>query len=155
MVLGWFMSQSARAAVVSSRVRERLDEVTAADLMALDPLTMPPTLTALDAHEHWFVPHGTPFFAVVDSDGRYRGTLRADRVSDALASGQPVLPVGELLDGPDDARVSPETGLELLMQTAAMRAIGAVMVVDDADRLQGVVTAEQVRRALASAIPTR
>jgi CBS domain-containing protein len=29
------------------------------------------------------------------------------------------------------------------------------MVVDDADRLQGVVTAEQVRRALASAIPSR
>jgi Zn-dependent protease/CBS domain-containing protein len=158
MVLGWFMSQSARAAVVSSRVRERLDDVTAADLMAPDPLTMPPTLTALDAHEQWFVPHGSPFFAVVDADGRYRGTLRADRVAGALASGQPVLPVSELLDDPDghdDARVAPETGLEHLLQTPAMRAIGAVMVVDDADRLQGVVTAEQVRRALVSAVPGR
>ncbi|MCW2958066.1 MAG: site-2 protease family protein [Solirubrobacterales bacterium] len=158
MVLGWFMSQSARAAVISSRVRERLDEVTAGDLMSPDPLTMPPTLSARDAHEQWFTPHGSPFFAVVDADGRYRGTLRADRVAGALASGQPVLPVSELLDDPDghdDARVTADTGLELLLQTPAMRAIGAVMVVDDADRLQGVVTAEQVRRALASAIPSR
>jgi Zn-dependent protease/CBS domain-containing protein len=157
-VLGWFMSQSARAAVVSSRVRERLDEVTAGDLMAPDPLTMLPTVTARDAHDQWFVPHGAPFFAVVDAEGRYRGVLRADRVAGALAAGQPVLLVEELLDDPDghdDARVTADTGLEHLLQTPAMRAIGAVMVVDERDRLQGVVTAEQVRRALASALPTR
>ncbi|MCW3000288.1 MAG: site-2 protease family protein [Solirubrobacterales bacterium] len=158
MVLGWFMSQSAKAAVVSSRVRERLDGVTAADLMSPAPMTMPPTLTALDAQEQWFTPHGAPFFAVVAPGGRYLGVLRADRVAGALAAGQPILPVTELLDDPDgqdDARVTPDTGLELLLQTPAMRVIGAVMVVDDAGRLQGVVTAEQVRRALAAVIPGR
>jgi Zn-dependent protease/CBS domain-containing protein len=158
MVLGWFMSQSAKAAVVSSRVRERLDGVTAADLMSPDPMTMPPTVTVLEAQEHWFTPHGFAFVAVASGDGRYLGTLRADRVAGALADGQPVLPVQDLLDDPDghdDARVTPETGLELLLQIPAMRVIGAVMVVDDADRLQGVVTAEQVRRALAAVIPGR
>ncbi len=153
LFLGWFMSQSAKAAVVGSQVRERLEGVTAADLMAPDPLTMPPTITALDAQEQWFTPHATPFFAVVAGDGRYCGLLRADRVAGALAAGQPVLPVSDLLDAPDghdEARVAPEAALEQLLQTAAMQTVGAVMVVDAADRLQGVVTAEQVRKALAA-----
>jgi hypothetical protein len=70
----------------------------------------------------------------------------------------PVLPVRELLGlpgGHDDARVTPDTDLELLLQAPALRALGAVMVVDAQDRLQGVVTAEQVGRALASAAPGR
>lgn len=158
IVLGWFMSQSAKAAVISSNVRERLEGVTAADIMSPDPLTMPPTVTVLDAHEHWFSEHGFPFVVVATGDGRYLGTLRADRVAGALADGQPVLPVSELLDDPDghdDARVTPEADLELLLQSPALRAIGAVMVVDESDRLRGVVTAEQVRRALAAAVPGR
>lgn len=151
--LGFFMSQSAKAAVVSSKVRERLEGVTASDLMAADPLTMPPTVAAQDAQEQWFAPHDTPFFAVVSEDGRYCGLLRADRVADAVDAGRPILPVGELLDSPDghdDARVAPDAALEQLLQTAAMQTVGAVMVVDAADRLQGVVTADQVRRALAA-----
>ena len=153
MVLGFFMAQSARAAVVGARVRERLDGVTAADLMSTDPLTIPPTLTVLEAQEQWFAPHDAPFFAVVAADGGYLGVLRAERVSRALSAGQPILLVSELLDDPDGqdaARVAPDTGLELLLQTPAMRAMGAVMVVDGSGRLQGVVSAEQVQRALVS-----
>lgn len=158
VVLGWFMLQSARAAVISSGVRERLEGLTAADIMAPDPLTMPPEVTVRDAQEHWFGAHGLPFICVVAADGRYLGTLRADRVATALADGQPVLPVAELLDppgGPDDARVTPDTDLEALLQTPSLRQIGVVMVVDAQDRLQGVVTAEQVGRALAAAAPGR
>lgn len=158
VVLGWFMSQSAKAAVISSNVRERLEGVTAADIMSPDPVTMPPEVTVRDAQEHWFGAHGLPFICVVEGDGRYLGTLRADRVATALSDGQPVLPVRELLGvhgSHDDARVSPEADLELLLQTPALRALGAVMVVDAQDRLQGVVTAEQIGRALAAAAPGR
>jgi Zn-dependent protease len=158
VVIGFFMSQSARAAVVSSNVRERLEGLTAEDLMSPDPVTMPPTVTAIEAQERYFDVYKTPFVVVVSPENRYLGTLRADRVAGALSDGQPVLPVVELLDDPnghDDARVAPEAGLELLLQVPALRAIGAVMVVDDAGRLRGVVTAEQVRRALAAAVPGR
>ncbi|WP_354698696.1 hypothetical protein DSM112329_04387 [Paraconexibacter sp. AEG42_29] len=154
LVLGFFMSQSAKAAVVSSNVRERLEGLTAEDLMAPDPLTMGPETTVLEAHERYFTPHRSPFFCVVAPDGRYLGTLAADRVAGALADGQPILPVLELLDDPDGgrdgARVAPEVGLEELLQIPALRDLGAVMVVDASDRLRGVVTAEQVRRALAA-----
>lgn len=156
-VLGWFMSQSARAAVISSNVRETLEGVTAADIMSPDPLTMPPSTTVIDAQDRFFSVYETPFFVVAEA-GRYLGTLRAERVAGALADGQPILPVVDLLDDPDghdEARVAPETGLELLLQAPALRAIGAVMVVDDAGLLRGVVTTEQVRRALAAAVPAR
>ncbi|MCW3040250.1 MAG: site-2 protease family protein [Solirubrobacterales bacterium] len=158
MVLGWFMAQSARAAVVGSNVRETLEGVTAADIMAPDPLTMPPTVSALEAQEQWFSRFDSPFIVVAEPDGRYLGTLTAARVAGALADGRPVLPVRELLDDPDGhdaARVAPGLGLEHLLQVPALRAVGAVMVVDEAGLLRGVVTVEQVQRALTAAVPRR
>jgi Zn-dependent protease/CBS domain-containing protein len=157
MILGWFMSQSARAAIVGSRVQERIEGVTAEQLMDSEPLTMPSSITALQAAEDWFANQDWPFFPVVDESGRYLGVLTAERVEGAITAGQPALTVRELLDdqGADDFHVAPEAVLQELLSSAALRTLGAVMVVDAAGALRGVVTVEQVRRALAAAVPTR
>ena len=46
-----------------------------------------------------------------------------------------------------------DTPVEALLSLDAVRRLGAVIVVDADDRLCGVVTADQLRRALASAAP--
>ena len=157
MILGWFMSQSARAAVVSSRVQERIEGVTAADLMDHDPLTMPAATTALQASEDWFATGEWPFYPVVAASGHYVGVLSADRVDGALTAGQPTLTAEDLVDpeGQHDFFVQPEAVLQELLNSAALRTLGAVMVVDATGALRGVVTIEQVRRALAAAVPGR
>ena len=66
--------------------------------------------------------------------------------------------VGDLAeDRGDDGPVSvrEDTPVEQLLGAPALRERGALMVVDADDRLCGVVTVEQVRRALTAAAPTR
>jgi predicted transcriptional regulator len=157
MVLGWFMSQSARAAIVGSHVQERIEGVTAQDLMDVNPLTMPSSVTALQAADDWFATQDWPFYPVVEGTDHYLGVLRAERVDGAIAAGQPALSVGELLDdqSPDDFQVAPEAVLQEVLGSSGLRTLGAVMVVDAAGALRGVVTVEQVRRALAAAVPGR
>ena len=47
------------------------------------------------------------------------------------------------------------TPIEQLLGSEGLRSLGALMVVDNDDRLAGVVTLEQVRRALSAAVPGR
>jgi predicted transcriptional regulator len=52
-------------------------------------------------------------------------------------------------------RVHDDTPIEQLLGSDGLRSLGALMVVDSEERLRGVVTLEQVRRALAAAVPGR
>jgi Zn-dependent protease len=152
-VLGWFMAQSARGAVVASSFHERIEGVTVGDLMDPHPVTMPGTTTVLDAREAWFDRYRWPWFAVVDEDGRYRGVLDEAAIDEALAAGRPALGVAEVLqDGAgDDFRIDERAPLESLLASEPLRRLGALMVVDAEGRLRGVVTVEQVRRAVSAA----
>lgn len=151
-VLGWFVLQSAGAAIATTGVRERLREVSASDLMDPHPLALRAELPVLDAHEQAFEDTGWPWVAVVEDDGRFRGVLTRAGADAALADGRPRLAIGELLDpaaGPDTA-VGPQTRLDALLTAEPLRRLGALVIVEDDGRLAGVVTAEQVRRALSA-----
>src|SRR5690606_7349288 len=54
LVLGWFLSQGARGAVVAGEFSRRIEGVTAADLMDADPITVPADTTALAAQDEFF-----------------------------------------------------------------------------------------------------
>jgi CBS domain-containing protein len=76
-------------------------------------------------------------------------------VDGAVDGGRPATVVGEVLD-PDadtDSLVARETPIEQLLGSESLRRFGALMVVDGEQRLCGVVTLDQVRRALAAAVP--
>lgn len=152
-VLGWFMAQSARGAVVSSNFQERIDGVTVGDLMDTQPVWMPAQTTALQAREEFFDRYRWPWFAVVEETGRYRGVLTADRLEGALSAGQPALTVAELLDDGAEGEFSVPlaTPLTALLSSDGLRRLGALMVVDPEGHLRGVVTIEQIRRALGAA----
>jgi Zn-dependent protease len=156
-VLGWFLGQAARGAVASSRFSERLEGVTVGDVMDTQPVTVPGELSVRDAQHEFFLRYRWPWFPVVDPMGRFLGVLREESVEGAVSGGAPPLSVRELLDGDDEAEtsVSRDTPIEHLLASEPLRRMGALMVVDGEQRLCGVVTLEQVRRALAAAAPGR
>lgn len=155
-VLGWFLGSAARGAVAGTRFSERLAALTAGDLMDVTPVTIPGSTSALAAHDEWFARSRWPWLAVVDAHGRLEGILDAALVDRAVTEGRPALAVRDLLDPSDGAGwVTRETPVESLVSLDALRRLGAVMVVDGDDRLCGVVTVEQVRRALATAARAR
>ena len=155
LVLGWFIAQAARGAVVSSRFSERLEGVTVADVMDTQPVTVPGELSVLDAQDEFFLRYRFPWFPVVDGVGRFLGILREESVEGAVNNGHPAITVGEVLGPHPDAGsfVRRDTPIEQLLGSETLRGLGALMVVDAEERLCGVVTIEQVRRALAAAVP--
>lgn len=148
-VLALFLGQAARGAVVQSDIDERLEGVTVGDVMDPHPYTLPADTTVLEASDRVFAPQGWPWVPVVERDGRYAGVLHRDAVDRALAAGQPALPVRELVREEGWRwQIGVEEPLEALIGTEGLRQLGAVFAVDAQGVLRGVVTVDQVRRAL-------
>jgi Zn-dependent protease len=151
-VLAVFLGQAARGAVVQSDIDERLEGVTVGDVMDPHPFTIAADMTVIDASENVFGPHGWPWVPVVERDGRFAGVLHSEAVDHALASGQPALTARDLAR--EDGwrwRIDMDEPLEALIGTEGMRHLGAVFAVDGQGVLRGVVTIDQVRRALTPA----
>jgi Zn-dependent protease len=145
IVLGYLLGSSARAAIAHSAFSERLAGVTVADIMDADPVTIPADLPADRAFEEYFLRYqGWPWFAVIERDGRYAGIAHRAAVEAGAHA-----PVREIAAGADD-NVRDDAPLEALLASDALRSLGALMAVDAEGRLRGVVTVEQVTRALQS-----
>jgi Zn-dependent protease len=157
VVLGWFLGQAARGAVVASEFSERIEGVTAADLMDAEPVAVPGTTTALTAQDEFFLRYQQPWFPVVDPLGHVSGLLVQERVDGAVADGRPALTATDLAEPAGaGASIPRDTPLEHLLGSESLRRLGALIVVDADDRLCGVVTLDRVRRALtASAVGPR
>jgi len=157
-VVGWLIAGSARGAAVSAQVDRRLHETTVGDVMDPTPVTLPAATGLLDA-EAWFEREGWAWAAVTDADGRLVGIAERTAVRAAIDAGRPALTLGEEVGrpgGPDDAvAVQTEQPLQEVLRSEPLRRLGAVMAVDREGILRGVVTLEQVRRALTSAVPSR
>jgi Zn-dependent protease len=152
VILGWFLAQGARSAVVSSQFAERIEGVTAGDLMDNEPVWIPRGVTTLAAHDEYFLRYQLPWIPVVDEEnGVLAGVLRAEMVDAALADGRPTLLIDELIKTDDAAAsITRDTPLELLLGSDPLRRFGALAVVDADGRLCGVLTIDRVRRALAA-----
>lgn len=148
-VLGWFLLQAARGAVVQTAFSERIEGVTVADIMDREPVTIPAELPLLRAEDEYFMRYRWPWFGVVDGYGRYLGVVHQDRVAGAVGAGHGHLTVSSVLDQDlGETRVSEDEPLEALLGSEPLSRLGAVFAVDRDGVLRGVVTLEQLRRAL-------
>ncbi len=156
-IIGWFIAQSARAAVTSTAFTERIDGITVADIMDAQPVSMPARTPLMQAQDEFFLRYRWDFFPVVDEHERFIGVVREARVDQEIAAGRPALEVGEIVETGEAAswRVRSDIPLEALLGDEQLRARGALMAVDADGVLRGVVTLDQVRRALTAALGQR
>ena len=155
MLVGWLIAGSARGAAQGAKLDRRLHETTVGDVMDPSPVTLPGTTGLLDA-EAWFDREGWEWAAVTDADGRYLGIASRELVRSAIDAGRPALMVADELDGgAREAVVATDQPLGEVLRSEPLRRLGAVMAVDREGVLRGVVTLEQVRRALTAPVPTR
>jgi Zn-dependent protease len=150
--LGWLLASAARGTLAQTRFTEQLEGITVADVMDSEPVTIPAGLSAAQAYEEYFLRYqGWEWFAVVEDDGRYAGVAHRAAVEHAALQEGGTVPVRELAAaGAPDGQVAADAPLEALLSSEPLRRLGALMAVDAEGRLRGVVTFEQVTRALRS-----
>ena len=98
MVLAFFLYQAAGAAVVQGALGRRIQNITVADIMDREPVTIPAEATLLDAQEQFFLRYRWPWFAVVDPARHFLGVVRQQRVESEIAAGRPALAVADMLE---------------------------------------------------------
>jgi Zn-dependent protease len=151
MVLGWFLLQAATGAVAQTKFMSRLEDVTVADIMDSEPVAIPATTPPDRALQEYFLRYRWSWFPVIDEDGRFLGLIHQGPVETADRRGEET-PVGKLSDHrAANWSVGASDPVEALLGRDGLRELGALMAVDDAGVLRGVVTLEQVQRALTAA----
>jgi Zn-dependent protease len=153
-VIGFILGQSARAAQVQTQVADRISGVTVADVMDSEPVAIPDEISIERALDEYFLRYRWPWFPVVDAGQRFLGLLQRG-AADAVPEGRrSYARVSELMnpEPPEDARVGIHEPLESLLGNEALRRWGALAAVDDEGRLSGVISLDQVGRALRTAL---
>jgi CBS domain-containing protein len=123
-------------------------------VMDAEPVAIPSDASIEKALEEYFLRYQWPWFPVVDAGRRFVGLLKrgsADAVPEISRATQKVR---ELLDPAltGEQGVRDDAPLETLLGNSELRRLGALAAVDAEGRLSGVITLEQVGRALRDAV---
>src|SRR5204862_8319280 len=153
-LIGWVLGQAARGAILQTEFATRIEGITVADLMDSEPVAIPENVSVEDALDEYFLRYRWPWFFVVDAAHHFRGFVERSAADAVPEPSRASARVAEVLDeGSGDAlKVSFDAPLESLLANEAMRRLGALAAVDSDGRLRGVITAEQVGRALRTAV---
>jgi Zn-dependent protease len=153
IVLGSIMGSAARGAVGATVLSERLGEVTVGDIMEREPVSVPADIEVYRAQDEYFMRYRYPGFPVVDAAGRFVGTVSQERVDGAVSAGATTQSVRDVMDpDPGDRSVGEDAPLESLLGSESLQTWGTLMAVDPDGILRGIVTVDQVRRALHSVV---
>jgi Zn-dependent protease len=156
-LIGFILLQSARGAVMQTEFSSRIEGLRVADVMDHEPVAIPDDASVERALDEFFLRYGWPWFPVVDGSQRFLGLIErgaADAVPEVSRASSRVRDVFEP-DSSGTLNVRDDEPLESLLGSDALGRLGALVVVDEPGRLRGVVTAEQVRRALRHALAGR
>jgi Zn-dependent protease len=153
IAIAFLLYQSARAAIVQTALSARIEGVRVADIMDRQPVAIPSGTPVANALDEFFLRYGWSWFPVIDNAGRFLGIARQERVGAAQDRGENWLTVGAVLEPEQDGnwRVREDRPITELLSSESLGSLGALMAVDGEGVLCGVVTVEQVRRALQAA----
>jgi Zn-dependent protease len=153
-LIGFILLQSARGAVMQTEFTSRIEGLTVGDVMDDEPVAIPEDASVERALDEFFLRYRWPWFPVVDPTQRFLGLIErgaADAVPEVSRTSSTVRDVFEA-DSTGTLRVRDDAPLESLLGNDALSRLGALMAVDAEGHLRGVVTADQVGRALRRAL---
>ncbi len=153
--IGLMLSQAARAEEMSSRVKSHIAGLRVADVMDAEPVVLPAETRLDRALDDYFLRYQWPWFPVVDARGRFLGFVsrqKVESVPEALRSGSAISEVMSVEDA-GRYRIGIDEPLDALLGSEGLQRLGALMAVDREGVLRGVVTLDQLRRALQAPAP--
>jgi Zn-dependent protease len=147
--IGIFLGQAAKGAAYQTALMSKIEGLSVADVMDNEPVAIPGDMTIDQALHEYFLRYRYPWFPVVDGNGRFVGIVDRERAERIPEDRQKVFTVREIVRGGEDSmRVRSDDPLEALLASEPLLTTGALMAVDADGRLLGVITWDQVRRAV-------
>jgi Zn-dependent protease len=153
ILIGMVINGSARGAAAQTAITSRIGEVRVADVMDREPVAIPGDISVERALDEYFLRYRWPWFPVVDAAHRFLGLVERDRADEVPEVSRASSHVSDLVDHDIGLFVRDDTPLDSLLSNQNLRRLGALMAVDAEGRLSGVITIEQVGRALRDATP--
>jgi Zn-dependent protease len=151
-LIGIVINSSARAASMQTAVTSKISDLRVSDVMDRQPVAIPGELSVEQALDEYFLRYRWPWFPVVDAAHKFLGLVVKDKADEVPETSRASSHVFELLEQDDGTfQVRDDAPLDSLLANRALRRFGAVMAVDIDGRLAGVITVEQVGRALRDA----
>ncbi len=151
-LIGFVVNGSARAATAQTALTSNISELVVSDIMDREPVTIPDELTVEQALDEYFLRYRWPWFPVVDAAHRFLGLVARDKADEVPEISRTTSRVADVLERDDGTfQVRDDAPLDTLLANRSLRRFGAVFAVDADGRLMGVITAEQVGRALRDA----
>jgi Zn-dependent protease len=150
-LIGFVVSSSARGAAAQTSLTDRIGDVRVADVMDREPVAIPGDLSVERALDEYFLRYRWPWFPVVDAAYGFLGLLQRDRADEVPEVERAGSHVSEIVDPDHGLFVRDDTPLDSLLANQNLRRFGALMAVDADGRLSGVITVEQLGRALRDA----
>jgi Zn-dependent protease len=155
ILIGNFFLQAARGTEAQTRITSQLHGLSVADVMDAEPVAVPSDADLDQVNDEFFLRYRWPWFPVIDRTGHFLGLVikeKVDEVPEEQRSGRTVDQVMSK-DVEGALRVMADAPLESLLGREGLRTLGALMAVDGDGKLKGVVTLDQVRRALQPTTP--
>jgi Zn-dependent protease len=150
-LIGMVINGSARGAAMQTAISSKIDSLQVADVMDREPVAIPGDLSVERALDEYFLRYRWPWFPVVDAAHRFLGLIERERADDVPEISRASSHVSDLIDADQRLFVRDDTPLDTLLSNQNLRRLGALMAVDADGRLSGVITVEQVGRALRDA----
>jgi Zn-dependent protease len=150
-LIGMVINGSARGAAMQTAITSRIDGLQVADVMDREPVAIPGDISIERALDEYFLRYRWPWFPVVDAAHRFLGLIERDTADEVPEVSRANSNVADLIDPDQGLFIRDDTPLDSLLSNQNLRKLGALMAVDADGRLSGVITVEQVGRALRDA----
>ncbi len=150
LLLAFMIWQSARMALTGTDAASRVQGVSVADIMDHEPVVVHGTTSVERALHESFLRYQTDWLPVIDGDGRFIGIAHRERAHQLVDAGEGSSTVGSILETDENAKlqIGEQQPLTDVLMLEGLGRLGAVVAVDDAGTLTGMVTIDQVRRVL-------
>ncbi|HSR94320.1 MAG TPA: site-2 protease family protein [Solirubrobacterales bacterium] len=152
-LIGFVVNGSARAASAQTAITSGISKLVVSDVMDREPVTIPDQLSVERALDEYFLRYRWPWFPVVDAAHNFLGLVVRDKADEVPEISRTTSLVSDVLERDDGTfQVRDDAPLDTLLANRSLRRFGAVFAVDADGKLSGVITAEQVGRALRDAV---
>jgi Zn-dependent protease len=148
-LIGVMINSSAKAASVQTRITGKISSLQVSDVMDRQPVAILDELSVEQALAEYFLRYRWPWFPVVDAAHHFLGLVVRDKADEVPETSRTTFFVSDVLEHDDGTfQVRDDAPLDSLLTSRALRRFGALMAVDADGHLSGVITVEQVGRAL-------